>query len=164
MILKKIIKWIKRRKLVEDAFVFWKIEYNYVSDLTKRLEHEVNRKEEMYNKFIDGMKIILEGTKKGNSVHSLNSLKYFYEDYCNILESYSFPWVTNSDIRTLRKYYVVARHHKKYNLCEDYCVLMIKINCLNIKARKLSIAEPFEYYYKLISTQLKLKEMGKDFE
>ena len=78
MILKKIIKWFKRRKLVEETFRFWKIEYNYVSDLTKRFESEVNKKEEIYNQFIDGMKIILEGTKKGNSVHSLNSLKYFH--------------------------------------------------------------------------------------
>ena len=163
MILNKIIKWIKRRKLVSDAFTFWKIEYSYVSDLTERLENEVNKKEEIYNQFIESMKSYLK-ICKNDKTDVLYKLKCFYEDYCNILESYSFPWVTNADIRTLRKYYVVARHHKKYNLCEDYCVLMIKINCLNIKARKLSIAEPFEYYYKLISTQLKLKDMEKDFE
>ena len=164
MILNKLFKWIKRRKLVEDTFMFWKIEYKYVSDLTERLEKEVNKKEEIYNNFINDMKNILELLEDKNAVSDLSALKCYYEDYNNVLASYSFPWVTNEDIRTLRRYYIVARHHKKYNLCEDYCFLMTKINRLNEKAKKLSIAEPFEYYYKLISTQLKLKEMGKDFE
>lgn len=164
MILKKIIKFIERRKLIEDTLRYWKIEYHYISDLTNRFAAEVDRKEEMYNKFIESMKNILEACKNERSEDVLYKVKGYYEDYKNILESYSFPWVTKSDVRTLRKYYVVARHHKRYNLCEDYCFLMTKINLLNKKAKKLSIAEPFEYYYKLIATQLKLKEMGQDFE
>ena len=164
MIFKKIMKWIKRQKLVEETFRFWKIEYNYVSDLTNRLEGEVERKEEMYNKFVESMKNILEACKNERSKDVLFKVKGYYEDYKNILESYSFPWVTNTDVRTLRMYYVVARHHKRYDLCEDYCLLMAKVNSLNERSKKVSVAEPFEYYYKLISTQIKLKEMGKDFE